>query len=172
MRPSGLLGLTIVSTPRARCARHFIEPDRLRQRAGARPGVGVRSVRRPDDDRCPQIDDLRQQSQRALCSRGGNNARRIVYAERFRRDCFETRKLSGLGQPIARALRSTRRGVRAWIDARREIDPRLRHVREQRARNTEPPAVMGEAARCNLRCSLCTSEALTHSDEHSAPGVP
>ena len=152
MRPSGLLGLTIVrQTARSRVRAHFVEPDRLRQRAGARPRVGVRSVRRPDDDRRSQIHDLRQEPQRAFGARGRNDARGIVDTERCGGERFEARELSGLRQSIACALRSARRGIGARIDARREIDPRLRHVREQRARNAEPPAVMGEAARCDLR---------------------
>ncbi len=80
---------------------HFVEPNRLRQRAGSRPRVGVRSVRRSDDNRRFQTHELRQEPQRAFSARGRHDTRGIVDTERRGGECFETRELRGVGQPIA-----------------------------------------------------------------------
>jgi hypothetical protein len=61
----------------------------------------VRAVRRSDDDGCPEIHDLRQESQGAFGACGRNDSRRIVYTERCGGERFEAREICRLGQSIA-----------------------------------------------------------------------
>ena len=103
MRPSGLLGLTIVRhTARSACERSFVEPDRLRQRAGTRPRVGVRSVRRSDDNRRFQTHAAAAAAAaRIQCPRSRRHARDRRHRTLAAASRFETRELRRFRQPIA-----------------------------------------------------------------------